>query len=123
MNEINLSYVNIKYIEPIVYFIYKEGETELGFPEIRELISHAEKLSDYKPYVTFVDVRINVNVTNEGKRMLEMPLFRGTAILVQNNVYKLATNFLGYYNKPQYPFQAFTSEKKAIDWLLSLSLD
>ncbi len=126
MNEINLSYVNIKYIEPIIYFEYKDG-TELGFPEIRELIACSEKISGYKPYLTFSDVRIDINITNEGKRILEdprnMPLFRGTAVLVKNELYKFAANFLSMYNKPKYPFRAFTSEKKAIDWLLSLPLD
>jgi hypothetical protein len=126
MNEINLSYVRMKYIEPIIYFEYKDG-TELGFPEIRELIACSEKLSGQKPYFTFSDVRININVTNEGKRILEdpknMPYFRGSAVLVKNNMYKFAVNFLGIYSKPKYPIRAFTSEEKAIAWLMSLPLD
>ena len=126
MDEIELPYASIKYTEPIVYFIYKEG-AELGFPEIRELISYAEKLSGHTPYITFADVRVNVNMTNEGKRVVadikNMPLFRGTAVLVNNSMYKFAANFLNYYNKPKYPFRAFTSKKKAIAWLLSLPLD
>jgi hypothetical protein len=126
MNEIELPYVSIKYKTPIVYFTYKEG-AELGFPEIRELVSYAEKLSGQKPYLTFSDVRTTINITNEGKKMLEdmknMPLFRGTAVLVHNSLYKYAANFLGNYNKPKYPFRAFTSEKKAIVWLLTLPLD
>src|ERR1700741_4067644 len=93
INKIELPYVSINYTEPIVYFEYKEG-AELGFPEMRELISCAEKLSGYKPYFTFADVRVNVNVTNEGKKFLadlnNMPLFRGTAALVKNNMYKFA---------------------------------
>jgi hypothetical protein len=71
MKEIDLSYVTIKYEEPIVYFIYKEG-AQLGFPEIRELIFYAEKLSHFKPYVTFSDVRApEMGITNEGKRVVE----------------------------------------------------
>jgi hypothetical protein len=125
-NEIDLPYASIKYIDPIVCFVYKEG-AELGFPEIRELISCAEKLSGYKPYFTFADVRVNVNVTNEGKRVLmdmnNMPLFRGTGVLVKNSMYQFAANFLKIYNKPKYPFRAFTSEEKTIAWLLTLPLD
>ncbi|HVD96831.1 MAG TPA: hypothetical protein VNB90_01420 [Cytophagaceae bacterium] len=125
MNEITLPYVSIKYNEPIVYFVYKDG-IELGFPEIRELIACSEKLSGHKPYVTLSDVRVNISITNEGKRILEdpknMPLFRGTAVLVKNSMYQFAVNFLNYYHKPEYPFRAFTSEKKAIEWLLSLPL-
>ncbi|MDF2451894.1 MAG: hypothetical protein K0S26_1398 [Bacteroidota bacterium] len=126
MHFIELPYVTISYQEPIVYFRFMDG-AELGFPEIRELISQAEKLSDFKPYLTFSDVRNDVNVTNEGKRMLEnfnnMPLFRGSAVLVKNNLYRFAVDFMNYYNKPKFPFKAFTSEEKAINWLLSLPLN
>jgi hypothetical protein len=126
ISEIELSYASIVYANPIVYYTYKEG-TELGFPEIRELIFCAEKLSGNKPYVTFADVRLNVNMTNEGKRFLadieNMPLFRGTAAWVNNSIYKYAANFLSYYDRPKYPFRAFTSKEEATDWLLSLPLD
>src|SRR5688572_4943773 len=97
MNEINLSYVNIKYNAPIVHFTFKEG-AELGFPEIREMITCAEQLSGNKPYVTFSDVRVSVNITNEGRKVIadpqNMPFFRGTAVLVKNSMYKYAVNFL-----------------------------
>jgi hypothetical protein len=124
MNSIDLPYVTISYHEPIVYFRYKEG-AELGFPEIRELTALSEKLSGFKPYFTFSDVREKVNITNQGKLQLtdmnNMPFFRGSAVLVKNNLYRFAAEFMNYYNKPQYPFKAFTSEEKAISWLLSIS--
>ena len=123
---IELPYVSIKYINPIVFFTYKEG-AELGFPEIKELICSAEQLSGQKPYVTFADARVNMNITNEGKRILEdlnnMPLFRGTAALVKTNIHKFAANLLSNYNGSKYPFRAFTSEEEAVTWLLSLPLD
>lgn len=126
MTEINLPYATITYKAPIVYFVYKEG-TELGFPEIRELIACSEKLTGYKPYITFSDVRANVNVTNEGKRIVadlkNMPYFRGTAVLVKNNLYKFAIDFLYAFDKPNYPFRAFTDKKKAIAWLLTLPVE
>ena len=110
---------------PIVYFTYKEG-AELGFPEIRELIFYAEKLSDHRPYVTFAEVLVDMNVTTEGKRVIadqnNMPLFRGTAVLVRNSWYMYAANFLNAFNKPRYPFKAFTQKEEAISWLKSLPL-
>lgn len=125
MNNITLHYVDIEYAEPIVYFTYKEG-VELGFPEIRELISYAEKLSNHRPYLTFSNVPAGVNVTNEGKRILNdgdnMPLFRGGAILVHNSLYQFAITFLSTFKKNKYPLCAFTSKDKAINWLLSLPL-
>ncbi len=125
MDEIKLSYVTITYEAPIVYFVYNEG-AELGFPEIRELIFYAEKISNYKPYVTFSDVRINMNITEEGKRFVanlnNMPLFRGTAALVKNDMYKYGANILQALGKKKYPFRAFTDKEEAIKWLLSLPL-
>jgi len=80
-----------------------------------------------KPYVTFADARVNMNITNEGKRILSdmknMPLFRGTAALVSNNLYKYAVNLFSFYNSPKYPFRAFTSKEEAIKWLTSLPLE
>jgi hypothetical protein len=126
MKEINLPYVTITYEAPIVYFIYKEG-AELGFPEINELIYHAEKLSDKKPYFTFADACVNMNITNEGKRIISditnMPFFRGTAVLVKNSMYKFAVNFINSFKKSEYPFRAFTNKQEAINWLLTLPLD
>lgn len=126
MSEIELSYVTIRYKKPIVYFKYKRG-AEIGFPEVKELIAYAEKLSNGKPYVTFSDVREEMNITEEGKRYVanhdNMPLFRGTAALVKNSMMSLAANIIGQMSRNKYPFKSFTSEEKAIEWLNSLSLD
>lgn len=126
MSEIELSYVTIRYEAPVVVFMFKDG-AELGFPEIRELISCAEKLSDGKPYVTFSDVRVNMNITEEGKRYVSdlknMPLFRGTAALVKNSMYSFAGNFMNYFSKKPYPFRAFITKEKAMKWLLTLPLN
>jgi hypothetical protein len=124
-NSINLPYVDISYLEPVVYFRYKKG-AQLGFPEVRELIACAEKISGNKPYFTFSDVREGVEITNEGRRIVSdpanMPLFRGTAVLVSNSMYKFAADFMSALNRPKFPFRAFTSEEKAIAWLRSLPL-
>jgi hypothetical protein len=126
MSEITLPYVHITYEAPIVYFRYV-NEIELGFPEIRELIACAEKLSGKKPYVTLSDARVNIKITAEGKRVLtdpnNLPYFRGTAALVKNNMYKFAVEFLNFFDKPKYPFRAFTDEEEAVKWLKSLPLE
>jgi len=125
MSEIKLPYVTITYKEPIVYLIYEE-DIELGFPEIKELISCAEKLSGYRPYVTLSDLRAGVKITNEGKRFVSdlrnMPYFKGTAALVKNSFYKYAIDILNSFHKQQYPFRVFTEKEEAISWLLSLPL-
>ncbi len=125
-DKIELSYVTVTYQAPIVYFVYKNG-TELGFPEIKELIACAEKLSGGKPYFTFSDVRVDINVTKQGKAFLEdldnMPLFRGTAAWVKNSVYSFAANFMSSFSRKPFPFRAFTEKDKAIEWLKSLPLE
>jgi len=126
MSEITLPYVHITFEAPIVYFRYV-NDIELGFPEIRELIASAEKLSGNKPYVTLSDVRVDIKITAEGKRVLtdpnNLPYFRGTAALVKNNMYKFAVEFLNFFDKPKYPFRAFTDEEEAVKWLKSLPLE
>ena len=126
MGQIELSYVTIKYEKPIVFFYFKQ-DLELGFPELKELISCAEMLSGQKTYVTLSDVRVNISMTPEGKRYLatpkNLPLFRGTAALVKNGMMSFAANFLSHFDKKPYPFKAFPSEKKAVEWLKTLDLE
>jgi hypothetical protein len=122
-DKIELSYVTISYQSPIVYFVFKDG-SKLDFPEIKELTFYAEKLSGGKPYFTFSDVRVNINVTKQGKLFLEdlnnMPLFRGAAAWVKNSVYSFAANFMSSFSRKPFPFRAFTEKEKAIEWLRSL---
>jgi hypothetical protein len=126
MSGIELSYVSIYYKSPVVYFTYKEN-TELGFPEIKELVKYAETLSKGRPYFTLSDVRVNkISVTEEGKKYLanfnHMPLFRGTAALVTNSMVQMAANFMDLFQKKPYPFKAFTNKEKALEWLMTLPL-
>jgi hypothetical protein len=121
--EIDLPYSHIYYEAPIVYIEYKK-DAELGFGEIRELVSKAEELSGGKSYVVLSDVRKGINVTPMGKKISgspgTAPLHRGTAVLLSNPMLRLAANFFGKSNP--YPFRAFTDKQKAVEWLLTLPL-
>lgn len=123
--EIVLEYATLRYEEPIIHITFKEN-IELGFPETRELIFNSEKLSNNKPYFVLSDVRTNVQVTPEGKRVAananEAILNRGCAILLNSNMLKLGINFFNEFNTPSFPFRAFTDKQEAIDWLLKLPL-
>lgn len=125
LHKIDLEYVTIYYEEPVVYLNFKEG-AELGFPQIRELTSHAESLSGNKPYFVFSDVRLPVSVTPEGRRVAadvkEAPLHRGSAVLVSNEMFKLAINFFNGLKKPSFPYRAFTDKQEALEWLLKLAM-
>jgi hypothetical protein len=126
MIKIELPYVSVSFESPIVYYSYKEG-AQLGFPEMRELIATAEKLSWSRPYFTFSDVRVTMDVTREGKRYISdpnnLPYFRGAAVLVRGSMLSFAINFLSHFQKNKYPFKAFTDKNKAITWLGTLDLD
>lgn len=126
MEQIELKYVTIHYKEPIIYLTFKP-DVELGFPEIQELVAYSEKLSANKPYVVLTDAREYVKVTPEGKKYSaeakNSPLQKGTAVIVKNTAYQLAANFFLGIQKPAFPYSAFTEEQKAVEWLLSLSLD
>ena len=126
MEELNLDYVCIRYEKPIVYLTFKSG-ADIGFPEVKELIACAEKLSDKKNYVVLSDVREDVSVTREGRKYSAQsknsPFHKGTAVLVKNTAYKLAVDLFLGLQVPEFPYSVFTEEQKAIDWLLSLPLD
>ncbi len=121
-----LSYVSARYEAPIVYFTFKKG-AELGIPEIKELISTAEKLSAHTSYVVLSDSRAGVNVTHEGRKLSAdasaSPLHRGTATLVTNSMMQVAINFFFNVGQPKFPFRAFVEKEKAIEWLLALPLE
>ncbi|HEY6162879.1 MAG TPA: hypothetical protein VI112_16740 [Bacteroidia bacterium] len=126
MQKAVLPYASITFEYPIVHIIF-EKEVDLGFPEIKELTRVAEELAGYKPYVVLSEVKANVNVTPEGKRLTtdrkEITLARGTAVLVDNSIYMMAMNFYSNFTSPPFPFKAFTDKQKAIAWLRSLPLD
>ena len=126
MSKLELPYVTVTFDAPIVYYTYKQG-AELGFPEMKEVIRAAEKLSWSRPYFTFSDVRAKMNVTPEGRKYImdfrHMPYFRGAAVLVSTSMMKVALNFFSYFQKKKYPLKAFTSKEKALEWLNTLPLD
>jgi hypothetical protein len=126
MQKAVLPYASITFEDPIVYIVF-EKDVDLGFPEVRELTRVAEELAGYKPYVVLSEVKANVSVTPEGKRLTtdpkEIPLARGSAVLVNNALYMMAMNFYSNFTSPPFQFRAFTDKQKAIAWLRSLPLE
>lgn len=118
---IELPFATMYYEKQVVHIVLKKG-SELGFPEIRSLTEHAEKLSGNRPYLVLSDSRAGVSVTPEGRKMAgdakASPLNRGTAVLVKNSLISFAANF--FTSKPGYPFHAFTDREKALEWLEKL---
>jgi hypothetical protein len=126
MNEIILPYVTIRYKAPIIYLTFKQG-SELGFPEMRELVYCAEKLTNKNNYLVLSDVREGVKVTQEGKKYsllaINAPYHKGTAVLVNNSAYSLAVTLFIGLKAPEFPYKAFINESNATEWLLNLDLE
>src|ERR1700722_880623 len=120
-----LEYVKMCYKAPIIHMTFSDG-AELGIPEIRDLITYSETLSERKPYVILSDVRVTMDVTHEGRRLAAnakfAPFHRGTAVLVPNTLYQYAATLFSKFDKPEFPYRVFTNEKEAMNWLLQLPL-
>lgn len=126
MTRIDLAYASVSYDAPIVVFKYRPNAV-IGLKEMKETIALAEKLSWSRPYFTLSDVRRGITMTTEAKWYLadlnHLPFFRGAAAIVNNSMMSYAINFLEFFQKKKYPMRAFTSEKKAMEWLKTLPID
>jgi hypothetical protein len=126
MARIDLGYTNMYYRNPIVHLVFEEN-IELGFPEIREIIKHAETLSNHKPHLILAEILAEVSITQEGKRLAykkeEAPLHKGTAVVVRNKLLPLAVALFNASPAPEYPCRVFTDREQAFNWLSGVHLD
>lgn len=124
MKEKKSPFVSVSYRQPIVSYTFHKS-VELGFPEILDLISKAEKISNQTPYVVFCDMRKKTQMTREGRKTAaeKSPLRRGSAWLVSPDQLKEISPIIKELKTRKYPFRAFTDKTKAIEWLLKLPLD
>jgi hypothetical protein len=126
MAEIHFGRIRMHYKNPIVYLVFEES-VELGFPEIRDIIKHAETLSNNKPHVILVEIRAKVTLTHEVKRLAYKkegaPLHRGIAFVVKNKLLPLAADLIKAVPLPHYPCRIFTDKEQASGWLNGVSLD
>lgn len=126
MTQIELPYATVSFDASIVIFKYRPNAL-IGLKEMKETIALAEKLSWSRPYFTLSDVRGGITMSTEAKWYLadlnHLPFFRGAAAIVKNSTMSYAINFLEFFQKKKYPMKAFTSEKKAVEWLRTLPMD
>ena len=120
MSTLALPYATLTFKSPVVHIVYA-SKVELGLFEIRDLIAHSEKLSGGQPYLVLADARGGLSVTPQGRRIAsdvkEAPLHRGTAVLVNARLLAVAMNFFEAWQRPPYPYRAFTTEAEAMSWL------
>jgi hypothetical protein len=120
MEQISFTHSTIFYNPPFMYLVLKEG-AELDVEQMRELIAAAEKLSNKTPYLLISDVRVNVIITSEARKVAadknEARFLIANAVLTNNIALKLTANFFIQFNKPHFPLKIFSDEKKAHIWL------
>ncbi|HWY33510.1 MAG TPA: hypothetical protein VNX68_02615 [Nitrosopumilaceae archaeon] len=121
MNELDLTFARIRYEDPVIFIIFKEG-AELGTEQVLELIAISEKFSNYQPYLLFSDARVFLNITAEARKISaskeKAPLVKANAVMVNNVAIRLTGNVFINFNKPHFPVRLFEDEKKAMEWLL-----
>jgi hypothetical protein len=124
MKEIILPYAGIVLKNNIVHCTFKN--IELGFPEIKEVATCIQALTDKLPYLILADLSHIRNITNQGRRILsdysDLPFCNGTAILINKPRYECVQDLIKSY-QTKYPIEVFYTEKEAEDWLKSLSID
>jgi hypothetical protein len=125
MKEIKFSHTTVRYQEPLISLVFNEG-ADLDIAEVRELIAAAEKLSGKKPYLLFSDVRVNMGITPEARKVSadkkEAPYVVANAVLVNNLGLSITANFFMKFNKPHFPVKVFYDEAKAMEWLMKFEL-
>lgn len=121
MNEIEFPHSIVIYNPPVMFLNFKEG-AELDVKEIKEMINAAETLSGKKPYLLLSDVRNQVEITPEGRKIAadknESPCVLANAVLTNNLALKLTANFFIKINKPHFPLKVFNDYRKALKWLM-----
>jgi len=120
MEQINFTHSTIFYNVPFMYLVLREG-AELDAEQMRELIAAAEKLSNKTPYLLISDVRVNVTITSEGRKVAadknEAKFLVANAVISDSVALKLTANFFMQFNKPHFPLKIFNDEEKAHIWL------
>ncbi len=121
MKEVKLEYVIISYKAPIIYRRYTKSII-MGPKEILECTEITNDFTNLKPYLAFVDTRIQINLTSEGHRIsieLQKKIKAvAQAVLVNRVGERLVVKAFTEVSKPPYPMEVFTEEDKAVEWLM-----
>ena len=121
MEEIKLNYATVEYKEPIIYIRFKDP-IMLGPKEVLEIGEAAAKLTNNGARLVLTDVRVLVDITEEGREVSSTREKQGNviahAVLIKWLAQWLIAKVYMEINKPDYPMRAFRDEQKAIKWLL-----
>lgn len=120
MTSVDLPFVNIRFLSPVIHLVFKEGAA-LDTPEMRQIIRSCAQLTGNTPYVIFSDVRVFLTITPEARQLAADPkenaLLKANAVLVGSLPLKLLANFFATFNKPPYAYRVFNHRENAFEWL------
>jgi hypothetical protein len=101
---------------------YKPG-VEIDSDHIIEHNNLIKRVAGGEPILLLLDVRKGYSITPEARALAAVEettsLKKASAILVDSLAAQLLANAFVNFNKPASPVKVFTSEEKAIEWLLS----
>ncbi|MEO6303477.1 MAG: hypothetical protein ABIP51_09900 [Bacteroidia bacterium] len=79
-------------------------------------------LTGHNQVLAFFDARAFFSITKEARDYVNSGIMDktrlATAVLINNLAVRTLMNGFSHINKPKTPFKVFTSEDKAIEWLL-----
>lgn len=106
--------------DDIVHIHFKEG-TEITVELQGRLFDFYNDIcgDDEKPFLFTADD--NVTITKEAREnaIIMQDLFPGSAsaVMVTSLAQKIIANFFIFVSKPKIPYQVFSKEEEAVDWL------
>jgi hypothetical protein len=108
----------------IIRMEIKQG-AEIDIDDAADNILVVKNLSEGAPSLKLVDSRVSWKITDEAKKYLEEDddpkRTIARAVIHKTILEKWTTSFLSRLNRPETPIKFFTSEKEAVDWLVSFT--
>jgi len=122
MNKVELPYMTIEYIEPVVYNRYTK-DVVLDAEKVRDIGDAVERVSQGKYFLLLSDIRKQIDIPPEAHKIIkeELPKRKiiANAVVVRWLAQRLITNVYSLLVKPKHPLKVFTDEQEAMKWLLA----
>ena len=118
------SITTIKLRSDGIVHVHMKDNIVFGLDEQREHLYACLQFVNGIKYPFMFTAGDYVNITKEARenaKKIDALLPRiGVALIVENLAYKLIAEFYQKFHKPELPTKIFSSEDKAVEWLLAL---
>ena len=122
MMKIETITANVSLKGPNMVVVKYKPDARVGLKELLAIHEAEKKLTNEKKHLALLDARGFIYMSPEAKKFgaSEKPgkYRKAAALLVDSLGVKILGNFYLNFNKPVVPTKMFSSEKKAIEWLM-----